>query len=425
VAGWAARSQPISVADVEAITSFVRRGGALVMIGNALGKSAQGDLEGFDRKGLNSLAKQFGLRFNADSTGAIPVNIPADGETFNGPMRLYYGNGCSLELVETPGAHTRPLIEYKGEILAALSRFGDGKALAIGDCGSWGNGLMSLPGYDNSDIARRLFELMKTDNRTPNAPRMAPLRFDGAYEVAATWTIATIRGYKLNAELLAALNPRASVERFAHYYIQHEDWKVRVKIVFGPAQPEGGRAVAIIPSPPRTRPGMQVPARPLLAVQIGPGGNIRLDKSLSPARTLPCHWRTLVPILLPALCFGGVSVTTSLPLLPLEMRKQPTLLRAENKRWSSASKQTAGSLHADLGGTSLSDFLERRNLRPVEGLAVAGGNEILHWETRFAPDTQVVEASRTNITCNLWLDSGADEPLYVNISLVLYLRQIR
>lgn len=422
---WAAPFKPLSEADVEAIAAFVRAGGSLVMLGNALDKSAHGDLETFDRDGLNSLAKPFGLRFNEDSTGAVQVAIPPDGDTFNRPMRLYYDNGCSLELIKAPGARCKPLIEYKGKALAALSRFGEGNALAIGDCGSWGNGLMSLPGYDNAEVARCLFALLKSGKDVTSALPTPPLQLEGAYEVAVTWTIATVRGYKLNAELLAALNPKASVERFAHYYIQHEDWKVRAKIVLGPADPKGGRAVAIIPSPPRTRPGMQVPARPLLAVRIGTEGDVRLDKSLPPARTLPCHWRMLVPALLPDLCLGGAGETRSLPLLPLEMRREPMLLRAACKRWPNASDRIAGTLRADIAGTSLSDFVQRRNLRLAEGLAVAGGNEILHWQTQFDPDARVVKASRTNVTCNLWVDSGADMPSYVNISLVLYLKQIQ
>jgi len=119
----------ISAADVQVITDWVKRGGALVLMGNDKGNA--------EFQHLNQLAEAFGIHFNEDCVNHVigedrapgTMQIPAGDPIFKSPLQLYMKDVASLHLA----APAKPAIVNNGAVIAATARVGKGAVFAVGD----------------------------------------------------------------------------------------------------------------------------------------------------------------------------------------------------------------------------------------------------------------------------------------------------
>lgn len=119
----------ISPRDVDVITSWVKRGGVLILMANDAGNC--------DLEHLNLLSARFGVKFNEDSLnrvqgtqfeqGRVPV---ASGNAVLGTARSLYLKEISSLTLTAPAA---PVVTQNGKVLIATSKLGKGTVFAIGD----------------------------------------------------------------------------------------------------------------------------------------------------------------------------------------------------------------------------------------------------------------------------------------------------
>lgn len=118
----------IDAAAQKEIVRWVKKGGTLVLMANDKGNS--------EFEHLNQLAKNFGVTFNEDShnrvqknqyeQGTVPVSA---GNPIFSQGNLFIKEYCSLN-TQRPAT---PIVVHEGRTVMALSKFGKGTVLAIGD----------------------------------------------------------------------------------------------------------------------------------------------------------------------------------------------------------------------------------------------------------------------------------------------------
>jgi tetratricopeptide (TPR) repeat protein len=166
--------------EVEAVVSFVKNGGGLIIVGENGGYiRGRGILET-----VNEVPTIFGIKFNMNyvadrKTNAGDICWPvistfADHPVTKGVKRVVYGCGCSLELESSAtalafGNSTTTAGEKTGEdvVILAAAEYGKGKVLVIGDSNlfagpnteSWITGDKDfLYLMDNKKLALNMFE---------------------------------------------------------------------------------------------------------------------------------------------------------------------------------------------------------------------------------------------------------------------------
>jgi unsaturated rhamnogalacturonyl hydrolase len=120
----------IAEQDVREISNWVKRGGVLVLMAN---DSANTELNNF-----NKLAGRFGVQFNKDSKGKVTGNrfdmgkirIEEPSLVFNTAKDIFIKEFSSLKISGSVQAIVK---DKDGNIVVALSRFGKGSVLLIGD----------------------------------------------------------------------------------------------------------------------------------------------------------------------------------------------------------------------------------------------------------------------------------------------------
>ena len=139
--------------DAGQIAAWVKQGGVLVMMEN--------DPDNADITHFDVLADMFGLHFNNVLThhvigdqyemGRMEITHPE--APFMSPHILYMKDTCSLSL--SKGAE--PLLEWKGDTLMAVARYGKGKVVAVTDpwlYNEYTDGRKLPPEYDNFAAGR-------------------------------------------------------------------------------------------------------------------------------------------------------------------------------------------------------------------------------------------------------------------------------
>ncbi len=115
--------------DIKAIEKWVKKGGVLVIFHNDKGNA---EFEKF-----NKLANTFGIHFNADLRNTVDgnkfemggVNINADNEVLTGVSKIYIKEISTLKL----SGNAKSVLNDKGDVIAAVSKYGKGTVFAIGD----------------------------------------------------------------------------------------------------------------------------------------------------------------------------------------------------------------------------------------------------------------------------------------------------
>lgn len=120
----------ISAKDVQQIAAWVKAGGVLVLMGN---DAANVELENF-----NKLAQVFGVHFNGDSKGTVPIAtnfetakvvVPGGNSIFT-PKDLFIKEYSSLKL---SGNAKSVLKDKDGDNVMSVTKFGKGTVFVIGD----------------------------------------------------------------------------------------------------------------------------------------------------------------------------------------------------------------------------------------------------------------------------------------------------
>ncbi len=121
----------VSATDVANIVDWVKAGGVLVLMAN--------DAPNAELKHFNELATKFGVFFNGDSKGTVPVAanletakvvVPAGNEIFKNATNLFIKEYSSLKL----SAPARSILKDKdGADVIAISKLGKGTVFIIGD----------------------------------------------------------------------------------------------------------------------------------------------------------------------------------------------------------------------------------------------------------------------------------------------------
>ncbi len=121
----------VSQSDIKAITAWVNGGGVLVLMAN--------DAPNAELKHFNELAAKFGVFFNGDSKGTVPVatnfetakvDVPAGNTIFKNPTSLFIKEYSSLKL----SGNAKSLLKDKdGDNVMSVTKFGKGTVYVIGD----------------------------------------------------------------------------------------------------------------------------------------------------------------------------------------------------------------------------------------------------------------------------------------------------
>lgn len=181
---------PISDQEIKALRQFVKEGGSLMIMINAIGEGRSH--EGFEKIQLGKLVRSFGLDWNNTDTHYSDNSIPLGHSHFYDVPNFHYGAGCTLKIL--PGAPEPEVLldvysdstytdrDVRGPGIIMV-RPGKGKFILVGDGGSW-TGNMSRPWADNTRILKQLFLYLHPD-REVNPPSL-PVGKSWEYEVAVS-----------------------------------------------------------------------------------------------------------------------------------------------------------------------------------------------------------------------------------------------
>lgn len=121
----------VSPSDINAITTWVNAGGVLVLMAN--------DAPNAELKHFNELAAKFGVYFNGDSKGTVPVAtnfetakvvVPKGNEIFKNSTNLFIKEYSSLKL---SGNAKSVLKDKDGDHVMSVTKMGKGIVYVIGD----------------------------------------------------------------------------------------------------------------------------------------------------------------------------------------------------------------------------------------------------------------------------------------------------
>lgn len=179
----------VSPADVEALRSWVKAGGILVLMGNDKGNAEFGH--------FNTLAGAFGIHFNEDCVNHVigkdhePGKIPLPGgdSIFKTPLLLYMKDVSSLGL-QSPA---RPAILHGDTVIAATSRYGKGVVFAVGDPWIYNEYIDNhdlSPGFQNMEGAEAWVAWIKSQVPGVNDP--ADKARPGAHHLQKLWETDTV-----------------------------------------------------------------------------------------------------------------------------------------------------------------------------------------------------------------------------------------
>lgn len=121
----------IDAPAIKVIADWVKAGGVLVLMGN--------DASNVELMHFNELANTFGVHFNGDNKGTVPVAgnfetakvvVPAGNEIFKNATNLFIKEYSTLKL----SANAKPILKDKdGDVVMATTKFGKGTVFVIGD----------------------------------------------------------------------------------------------------------------------------------------------------------------------------------------------------------------------------------------------------------------------------------------------------
>jgi hypothetical protein len=157
----AGNPHPVTPADAENLERFVAGGGILILVHNSV---SDPNTDSLDLRGMNRIARRFGLEFLAKATRTVSIPIARDHPVFFGVRDIIFGNGTTIGIHPRPEATATVLLESTNPAVpgavAVRVRFGRGTVLALGDAGTLGNGNMARRDVGQSAAVAQLFHCL-------------------------------------------------------------------------------------------------------------------------------------------------------------------------------------------------------------------------------------------------------------------------
>jgi unsaturated rhamnogalacturonyl hydrolase len=375
------RPNLISQRDVAALRDFVRSGGGLMIITNSYG-DPDWPKEDFELEHTNLLAREFGVQFRGDQTGHVDITIPNGNSFLTNAKRFHYGNGCTLQILPKTEAEVQVVLDYQGKPIIALSQLGKGKALFIGDSGSWGNGNIYRPGCYNAEIAVALFKLIAPkkkslvdDGRRIELVKKAPSLPN--YEVIVRRTVGSVK----TLELMDQLNQTSTRQQLNHY--TNQTWSFRLDMA---ASSAAGKERT-----PKLQGSVAASLKSLLS---------KLQSALPERLRQDAVWRNSLP----------VRILPLDELKPAEHRDAGWVFRyvgmEEFRKTKCAKLQVLASL--DLTGLELTDFISAGEIHRInlKVLSIAGGRQNCEISCYVRSEDGAVLGGQIHMSTCLWLNPG-------------------
>ncbi len=169
----------ITEQEIDDLDAFVKGGGSLLLMVNSYHPT-----ERMDQVQMRKLFRRFGLDWNQDDTKYTDIAVGPLHPWFYDIDVFHYGAGCTLAVL--PGADAEVMFTVVGDVGnekvkgpgIVRVRHGKGKAIAVGDTGSW-TGNMSRPWTDNPRFLLQLMDHLKRDTGVspPRYPTGQPIRY--------------------------------------------------------------------------------------------------------------------------------------------------------------------------------------------------------------------------------------------------------
>ncbi len=160
----AGNPHPITSTDADHLEAFVAKGGILILFHNS---TYDPDKDSFDFKGMNLIARRFGLEFTVTDTQTLLIPIARDHPVLFGTRKIIYGNGCTIKINSHPDAKPTVLLESNNPDVpgpvAVRVRYKKGTVLLFGDAGSFGNAHLLRHNEGHPDTVARLFHCLLPD----------------------------------------------------------------------------------------------------------------------------------------------------------------------------------------------------------------------------------------------------------------------
>jgi len=144
--------------DVEAMFSFLERGGSVLMLLNSFYPHSDFWEENFDLERINPIFDRLGLTWDANYMSDEFNILPSK----SGGFTVGYGQGGRVKNAALP-ACAQPLLTYEGDVFGFIAKCGGGKLAVIGDAGLVSNGLYGFPGFDNKAFINDLISKLVPD----------------------------------------------------------------------------------------------------------------------------------------------------------------------------------------------------------------------------------------------------------------------
>jgi len=156
----------VSKKDIQAISTWVKNGGVLLLMANDEGNA---ELDHF-----NELAKTFGITFKKESKNKVTgkqfdmgrIDIPKGNTVFPKPYSLYLKEISTLSL-KSPA---QSILKHKGDNIMAISRYGKGTVFAVGDpwlYNEYTDGRKLPAIYQNFEAGNDLIKWLLKQSNTP------------------------------------------------------------------------------------------------------------------------------------------------------------------------------------------------------------------------------------------------------------------
>lgn len=129
--------------DVDALMSFLERGGSVLMLVNSFLQYSDFWEENFDYERVSPYFRRLGVRWDPDYMSDPDEILPSKSGTFT----VGYGQGGRVDGVLPEDAQA--LLSWNGETFGFIKKVGKGTAAVIGDAGLISNGLYGFPTFDN------------------------------------------------------------------------------------------------------------------------------------------------------------------------------------------------------------------------------------------------------------------------------------
>ena len=158
----------ITIREAEVLRDFVAQGGILILVLNSIRDPLKNK---FDLPGINRIAKQFGLRFEAESTQSLLIPIHRSNPVFRNVRNIIYGGGTIINHFPVPDALPEILLEsnnpeVSGPVIVRV-RYLKGTVLALSDGGTLGNAHSLRDETDQYKALKQLFHNLLPDGPLP------------------------------------------------------------------------------------------------------------------------------------------------------------------------------------------------------------------------------------------------------------------